>query len=236
MSSAFGVKPMPLVTQRFLAPLTRRLKSVLSALRPRPAVAMPTDRLTLSVAARVPRTTRLPSEGTYRALLARQTRGEVLDVKHLTRPGVVGWSADSLRPWSIVQGAGRYEKLPASGYFDAFLDMRAPLPPGAVLLEQNVPGSLVYAANLISSRGQAGANPELVGFLTEGKTFQRVLFPARSLGATTSKVLHEIGKLEAALTERFGSTGMKRFIPKTYADLAPVERLAALQRLAAVAQ
>lgn len=224
---------MRIVPHGFLAPLTRRLKGALSSFRPRQALGASADRLTLSAAAKTPRPARLPAEKTYRALLARQTRGEVVDVKHLTRPGVVGWAADSRHPWSVVQGAGRYEKIPASGYFDAFVDARAPLPSGAIPLERDVPGSLVYAANVLSSRGQAGANPELVSFVTEGKTFQRALIPVRSLGATTSKVLHEIGKLENALAKRFGPAGLQRALPRGYADLALVDRLAALQRVAA---
>jgi hypothetical protein len=224
---------MRIVPHGFLAPLTRRVKGALWALRPRRVFQGSVDSLTLSVAAKAPRPARLPAEKTYRALLERQFRGEIVDVKHLTRPGVVGWAADSRHPWSVVQGAGRYEKIPASGYFDAFVDVRAPLPPGAIPLERDVPGSLVYAANILSSRGQAGANPELVGFVTDGKTFQRALFPVRSLGVTTSKVLHDIGKLEKALANRFGPAVLQRALPRGYADLAPVDRLVALQRVAA---
>lgn len=222
---------MRLATDRLIAPMIRSARQALAAVRPRQAVAGSVDTLALSAAARAPRPARLPAERTYRALLARQARGEAVDVKRLTRPGIVGWAEGGRKPWAIIQGAGRYEKIPASGYFDAFLDARAPLPPGAIPLEGGVPGSLVYAANVLSSRGKAGANPELVEFVTAGRTFRRALFPAQALGASTSKVLHEVARHEALLAQRLGAEALQQRLPAGYAASSPIERLEALQRL-----
>jgi hypothetical protein len=177
------------------------------------------------------RPSRLPSESTYRALLARQARGEVVDVKHLTRPGIVAWSDGSRTPWGVIQGARRYEKLPPSGNFDGFIDVRAPLPKGAIVLESEVPASLVYAANVLSSRGSAGANPELVAFITKDKRFKRVLFPAATLTASTSEVLHDVRKLETALQARLGADGLTRVLHRGYGTLSPIDRLDALRRV-----
>jgi hypothetical protein len=165
-------------------------------------------------------------------MLARQAGGETLDVSRMVRPGIVGHGAVGASPWSVIQGAGRYEKVAPASYFDAFIDEAAPLPPGAIRLEHHVPADVVYAANVLSSRGAAGANPELVQFVTEGRTFQRVLFPARSLTASTSKVLHDIRQLEARLTAELGPQGLARRLPAGWQELAPVERLKALQAAA----
>jgi hypothetical protein len=156
----------------------------------------------------------------------------VAPVSRLVRPGIVGHADVGASPWSVIQGAGRYEKVPPARFFDAFIDEAAPLPPGAIRLERHVSADAVYAANVLSSRGAAGANPELVQFVTEGRTFQRVLFPARSLTAGTSKVLHEARRLEARLTAELDPEGLARRLPAGWRELAPVDRLKALQAAA----
>jgi hypothetical protein len=51
------------------------------------------------------------------------------------------------------------------------------LPPGVHVGERGIPGDVAAAANLLSSRGSKGSNPDLVLFLTGGRNFVRVKAP-----------------------------------------------------------
>ncbi|MEB3196348.1 MAG: hypothetical protein VKP62_04005 [Candidatus Sericytochromatia bacterium] len=219
---------MKVAISSILAPVRRLLRR---ADQPRRLAGMAQDQW-LRTARGAVEVRPLGSLAEYRRLLARQAAGDAIDMNRVVRPGIVGYAASARQPWGVVQGAGRYEKLPGNGYFDAFIDAAAPLPPGAIVVAQGVPGELVAAANTLSSRGASGANPELVEILTEGRVFRRALFPARGVSASTSQVLHELGRLEASLSQTLGKAGLQRRLGSRYADLAPVERLARLKQLA----
>jgi hypothetical protein len=67
-----------------------------------------------------------------------------------------------------------------------------------------VPSSLVAKANLLSSRGASGTNPELVEFVTEGKAFKRVFVQRKDVYAPTSQIAHEVAKARKALVTAVG--------------------------------
>ncbi len=130
-----------------------------------------------------PQPRKLGSSEEYLALLDRQDKGEPVDLKEVARPGIASSDGNTVM---IAQGSGRFEKLRAGETADLFVPEGQPLPKGAIVLETGVSGKLVEAANLLSSRGKSGANPELVGRLTKGKTFQRVLVPREAAEAPLS--------------------------------------------------
>lgn len=156
-----------------------------------PASAVPTG---LSAAVKP-----LGSLASYERLLARQRAGETLDLSKIARPGIAFPGRGRL---SVAQGSGRFEALRGGEKMDLFVPQGAELPPGASVVETGISAELVYKANLLSSRGETGSNPELVGVLTEGETFMRVLAPRDVLEAPFSKAAYEVEKLRGLLASQ----------------------------------
>lgn len=132
----------------------------------------------------------------YEGLLQRQRAGEVLDLSKVTRPGIAVVTGEHL---SVAQGSGRFEALRAGERMDLFVPQDQKLPEGVSVVERGIPAELVLKVNLLSSRGESGSNPELVGFLTEGRAFVRVLAPRELVAAPLSRAAHEVEDLRAFL-------------------------------------
>ena len=96
----------------------------------------------------------------------------------------------------------RFEALRGGERMDLFVPQGAELPPGASVVETGIPAEIVLKANLLSSRGETGSNPELVEVLTEGETFMRVLAPREALEAPFSKAAYEVEKLRGLLASQ----------------------------------
>jgi hypothetical protein len=145
----------------------------------------------------------------YRALVARQAREGRVALDGIARPGIVNVGDDGVA--AVVQGAGRFEKARGGETLDVFVPRGARLPAGSVVVDAEVSTDTVRLANRLSSRGEAGANPDLVDFATTdfatgaAREYQRVLIPVEQLTAPTSKIGHLVKKGEAALAERLGS-------------------------------
>ena len=135
----------------------------------------------------------------YDGLLRRQQAGEVLDLSGVTRPGIAFVSNGRL---GVSQGSGRFESLRAGQAMDLFVPQDQPLPLGVTVVARDIPAEIALKANLLSSRGEAGSNPELVGFITEGRTFVRVLAPRELVSAPLSRAVHEVEELRAFLAEQ----------------------------------
>ncbi|MCX5794379.1 MAG: hypothetical protein NTY77_02635 [Elusimicrobia bacterium] len=174
----------------------------------------------------------------YEVLLQRQRAGEALDLSKVTRPGIAFVSGDRL---SVAQGSGRFEALRAGERMDLFVPQDQKLPEGVAVVARDIPAQLVLKANLLSSRGEAGSNPELVGFLTEGRTFMRVLAPRELVEAPLSRAAHEVEDLRAFLKagERAWGAGAKSGLDAylespAFRDLSVNEQRQALLRLSAL--
>jgi len=173
----------------------------------------------------------LRSAGDYAALVTRQTAEGSVDLTGLARPGIARFDSKS-GTYAVVQGAGRAEKARPDELLDLFVERGSPLPAGAVRAEVDVAGSLVADANILSSRGAAGASPELVQFVTDGKVFDRVFVPRRAVDVPTSTLAYEIRQGVAALEQRLGADGARATLDaQRFADLAIVEQRAFLGTL-----
>ncbi len=139
----------------------------------------------------------LGSAASYEALLRRQGAGEVLDLSGVTRPGIAFVSGEHLL---LAQGSGRFEALRAGERMDLFVAQDQDLPEGVSVVERDIPADLALKANLLSSRGESGSNPALIGVLTDGRTFVRVLAPRGLVEAPFSRAVHEVEQLRAFLT------------------------------------
>ena len=104
----------------------------------------------------------------------------------------------------MLQGAGRLEKARPNEWLDLFVEQGTPVPAGTTYAERGLSAKLVENANLLSSRGVAGANPELVSLLTEGKVFDRVFVPRCDAEAPTSKILFDNKRGYDALVAQLG--------------------------------
>jgi hypothetical protein len=146
----------------------------------------------------------LPSLAAYEGLLQRQGAGETLDLSAVVRPGI-GFVQDGRL--AVGQGSGRYEKLAAGEWMDLFVPEGSALPQGAVVVERGVPAEVVLKANMLSSRGESGSKPDLIGFMTEGRVFNRVLAPRELVDAPMSRAAHEVRKLTAFLEDQAAGWG-----------------------------
>jgi hypothetical protein len=171
----------------------------------------------------------------YEALLQRQRAGEVLDLSRVTRPGIALVSGGHL---SVAQGSGRFEALRAGERMDLFVPQGEKLPDGVAVVERGIPADLVLKANLLSSRGEPGSNPELVGFLTSGRTFVRVLAPRELIEAPLSRAAYEVEGLRAFLKagERAWGAGTKTGLDdyldsSSFRDMSLNEQRRSLSRL-----
>jgi hypothetical protein len=162
----------------------------------------------------------------YQALVARQAAGERLDLGQIARPGIVRVLDDG--KVMVLQGAGRWEKTRPDEVLDVFVDARAPLPEGAVVIERGISPELVRQANLISSRGQTGANPGYLDSpaIRDVPEFTRIQIRARDVDAPTSRVGNEIESTLKTLEEQgVDLTNLRRVLD----PLSPNERLAILK-------
>jgi hypothetical protein len=132
----------------------------------------------------------------YESLLALQASGARLDLAAVARPGIA-FPVDGRL--AIFQGSGRYEALRAGESADLFVPDGTALPAAAIAVERGVPGVLVRAANLLSSRGAQGSNPIVVEAAVAGRTFTRALVPRKDVDAPMSDALRDIEKLLARL-------------------------------------
>jgi hypothetical protein len=166
-------------------------------------------RVTASTTAARPAVLPLLSTEEYRALVTRQAQEGRVSLDGIARPGIAKFGDDGIA--EILQGAGRYEKARAGDMLDMFVPRGSPLPKGAVLVDAEVPTDSVRLANVLSSRGAAGANPDWVDFTTSdfatGKPFdyQRILLPMEQARAGTSTIGHLVKVAEGKLAERLGS-------------------------------
>lgn len=160
----------------------------------------------------------------YRALVARQAAGEQLDLKQITRPGIARIIDGRVM---IQQGSGRWENTRPNEWLDVFVDARAPLPEGAVVIQRGVSPELVRQANLLSSRGQSGSNPMIVNAATSGiPEFVRIRVRARDAQAPMSDVARAI---DDELT-RLAAEGVDLARLRVAMEpLSPNERLALLR-------
>jgi len=181
----------------------------------------------------------LPSAVFYEALLQRQQAGEILDLSGVIRPGIAVAQGERL---IVLQGAGRFEQLRRDQYMDLFVPEGEPLPAGVLALERGVAGELVCKANLLSSRGQSGANPELVDAITQGGLFVRVLAPRARVEAPFSHAAYEVEKLRTFLEDmsmawdaEVGPRLRKYLKGRDFQELSLVEQGQTLRRLVAAA-
>ncbi|MBI5883248.1 MAG: hypothetical protein HZB91_09095 [Elusimicrobia bacterium] len=152
----------------------------------------------------VPGIAALPAVETYDALLKRQEEGEVLDLSGVTRPGIA-YVRDGR--FFVGQGSGRYEALSAGEWMDLFVPEDSALPEGAVVTGRGITGEVVLKANLLSSRGVVGSKPDLLGLMTEGMTFTRVLAPRELVEAPFSRAGHEVRKMRSFLEDQAAGWG-----------------------------
>jgi hypothetical protein len=167
----------------------------------------------------------------YRQLVARQAAGEPLDLKQIARPGIARVIDGRVM---IQQGAGRWENTRPDDWLDLFVDARAALPEGAVVLQRGVSPDLVRQANLLSSRGLRGSNPPIIEAVTAGiPEFVRIRVRARDAQAPTSDVANAIdNELTALAAEGVDLTSLRLAME----PLSPNERLALLRNETARAQ
>lgn len=167
----------------------------------------------------------------YQALVARQAAGERLDLGQIARPGIARVVNGRVM---VQQGSGRWENTRPDEWLDVFIDARATLPEGAVVIQRGVSPELVRQANLLSSRGQAGSNPSIVNAATSDiPAFVRVRVRARDADAPMSDVRNAIDNELA----RLESEGVDLASLRSAMDpLSPNERLALLRNDAARAQ
>jgi hypothetical protein len=160
----------------------------------------------------------------YRALVARQAAGEQLDLKQIARPGIARVIDGRVL---IQQGSGRWENTRPNEWLDLFVDARAALPEGAVVLQRGISPELVRQANLLSSRGQSGSNPPIVNAATAGiPEFVRIRVRARDAQAPMSDVARAIDDgLTRLAAEGVDLTNLRLAME----PLSPNERLALLQ-------
>jgi hypothetical protein len=88
----------------------------------------------------------------------------------------------------VLQGSGRWEKTSGDGYVDVFVPESAVLPANAITLERGVGKEQVRTVNLLSSRGNAGTNPEFMDLKLNRmeERFKRVLIPKSEVSAPFS--------------------------------------------------
>lgn len=157
----------------------------------------------------------------YQALLARQDMGEKLDLSAVVRPGIARSNAANLK---VMQGSGRFEKLRAGDSADLFVPETDPLPEGAVVVEKGIPGSLVQTINTLSSRGQAGANPEFVAMYTGDRSFVRVLAPRQLVRAPMSVLAFWKKELEGKLRALDAQRGEALLASDSYQAMSLAEQ------------
>lgn len=168
----------------------------------------------------------------YGDLLARQEQGEIIDLQTVPRPGIGGVNEDGVVV--IGQGAGRWEKTSGTGRIDILIPADQPLPPGARLIESNIPGEMARAANLLSSRGAEGSNPVVVDIMTRGKTFKRISVAHDQTMAPTSGVAHELGVRTQNLRSVLGDGPAARILEgPDFRRLSPNEKLSYLEEVIA---
>jgi len=160
----------------------------------------------------------------YRALVSRQAAGEQLDLKQIARPGIARVIDGRVM---IQQGAGRWENTRPNDWLDLFVDARAALPEGAVVLQRGVSPDLVRQANLLSSRGQRGSNPPVVdAAIGDVPEFVRVRVRARDAQAPMSDVAQAIDDELTRLAAEGVDLARLRLAME---PLSPNERLALLR-------
>lgn len=145
----------------------------------------------------------LATETDYARLVVQQTEQGAISLADIARPGIAVFDAENDK-WTVLQGAGRLEKARPNDWLDLFVESGTPIPKGTIYAERGVAADLVRDANLLSSRGVNGTNPELVGVLTQGKVFDRVFVPRHDAEAPTSKILHENKQGYRTLIEQLG--------------------------------
>lgn len=167
----------------------------------------------------------------YRALVGRQTAGEVLDLKQIARPGIARIFEGRV---AIQQGAGRWENTRPNEWLDLFVDARAPLPEGAVVVQRGISPELVRQANLLSSRGQSGSNPVFLdAVMGDIPEFVRIRVKGRDALAPTSRVAKAIDdELTQLAADGVDLTALRRAME----PLSPNEQLALLRNDAARAE
>jgi hypothetical protein len=143
----------------------------------------------------------------YKNLLDKQTQGIVLDLSKVIRPGLVKLATQNgVVNAAVLQGSGRLEKTPAGVFVDAFIpsDQLSLLKsfseqhPGAVVMpDVSMPFSreFVETTNLLSSRGSAGANSDMLGAILTTSSYFRVKIRADKLTAPFSDNAAEVNNL-----------------------------------------
>ncbi|MFC1679161.1 hypothetical protein ACFL2T_02995, partial [Elusimicrobiota bacterium] len=134
----------------------------------------------------------------YLSLLRRQRGGEVLDLSNVVRPGLARSKGETI---DIMQGSGRFEKLKAGDWMDVFVPEDDPLPRGAHVIQTGLSGKFVGIVNRLSSRGASGNNGILFKFMTEGRSFVRVLAPRDIIEAPMSGARHDIDEISETLMD-----------------------------------
>lgn len=178
----------------------------------------------------------LASAAAYADLVARQAERGSVSLEGLARPGIATYDAEKAT-WVVLQGAGRLEKARPSDWLDLFVEAGTAVPEDARIAARGVAAECVRDANLLSSRGRDGANPELVGLLTQGRVFDRVFVLRRDAEAPTSGILYQNRKGYRQLVERMGSTeSADRLLAQhDYAARSAVEQRLVLQHLGVIA-
>ena len=139
----------------------------------------------------------------YARLVVQQAEQGSISLADIARPGIAVFDPEKDK-WVVLQGAGRLEKARPNDWLDLFVESGTPVPKDTTYAERAVAAELVRNANLLSSRGVHGTNPELVGILTEGKVFDRVFIPRHDAEAPTSKILHENKRGYRSLVDQLG--------------------------------
>lgn len=147
---------------------------------------------------------KLGSLDEYKRLFNIQSSSGSVDLDGIARPGIASCCSKNGLV-TIIQGAGRYEKAQPSDWLDIFIPVTEKVPAGAVVDAEGISADLVKYANLLSSRGAEGANPELVDFVTQGKVYRRIFIQRKSAEAPTSYIANEIKQLRQSLIQKFGS-------------------------------
>lgn len=182
----------------------------------------------------------LASAEEYQALVARQSAGQPVDLGDVARPGIARVTDEGIQ---VAQGAGRWEQARPDDWLDVFVPGNAKLPEGIdiVVLETNVPVEVVRQANLLSSRGRSGSNPDGVEIAVrhggpqgaEIPQWTRVRVRARDTDAPTSVVR---GQIELQL-DNLRSQGVNTSaLEQAIAPLPPADRLRVIENPAARAR
>ncbi len=127
----------------------------------------------------------LSSKEEYAELLRKQTQNETVNLSQVARPGLANVRDGRVL---VLQGSGRWEKTSGDGYVDVFVPESAVLPANAITLEKGVSKEQVRTVNLLSSRGNAGTNPEFMDLKLNRmeERFKRVLIPKSEVSAPFS--------------------------------------------------